>query len=239
MAVFVEKTKRNPRVQDALRKAAKAGRESIPADGDRQQDNQGHEFEGKGHSINDVRSRSHIKYSTKRGDVTDSQPKSRQNIDGRASRWDPESSIPAGQLQLNAVNESSIHTQSSRLVHQPHPKIKPKPPRPRLQERRAVSVDSSGDEIMENTNVPENEDDFVYDTYIRTFGQLASIPMQPSEPTSSVLRHVDTSKIGILIITEQDESIWETFGEEEESDKDWNSEEEDENGMCQLWVDIV
>jgi hypothetical protein len=33
-----------------------------------------------------------------------------------------------------------------------------------------------------------------------------------------------------VFITEEDQEIWETYAEDEDSEKDWNSEEEDENG---------
>ncbi|KAK5168522.1 hypothetical protein LTR04_006553 [Oleoguttula sp. CCFEE 6159] len=67
--------------------------------------------------------------------------------------------------------------------------------------------------------------DYVYDTYVR---------YRPSASASSVIDGFDGSAdgkaFGLLVITEEDQSVWETYiEEEEESDKDWNSEEEDEN----------
>ena len=111
-------------------------------------------------------------------------------------------------------------------------KMKPKPPKPRPQEKQMESTDSNGDDVADCMIRPENEDDFVYDTYVRSFGQLAGIPTDISEPYCVESRYLDSNKIGILIISEQDQAVWETFGEAEEGDTDWNSEEEDENGTC-------
>ena len=239
VAVFVEKTKRNPRAWDALSKVAKAGGGSVLADGDSQQNDQDYKSEGKGHPVNVVSDRKDINCSIKPGHVTNSQLTPEKVIEDPANRGGPDSMILPEQSQQTAVKDSSVYIQNLHVHHRSHPKIKPKPSRPRLQGRRAASVDFSEDEIMGNTDILEKEDNFVYDTFIRSSGQVASISMQLSEPNCNVFEHVDASKVGILIITEQDELVWETFGEEEESDKDWNSEEEDENGTCYIWIDIV
>lgn len=227
VAVFIEKTKRNPRIQDALKKAVNTSSRLIHI-----QDNKDQEFEERGYPINDAIDRTDIKVISP-GDAANSQSNSGQDIDKPASQSDPDPTIHAGQLHRSAMKEPTTYTQISASTHHAHPKIKPKPPRPRPGGRQVVSADSSGDERMENTETLE-EEDFVYDTYIRSSGQLASVPVQLSEPSNNGLGHIETRKIGILIITEQDEAVWEAFGEEEESDRDWDSDEEDENGMCQL-----
>lgn len=78
----------------------------------------------------------------------------------------------------------------------------------------------------------EDEDDYVYDTYIR----------QPTQPGSGAAgleslrlassgEYVENRKIGIIVITQEDEKLWETYGVDEGKDEDWDSEDEDENGM--------
>ena len=67
----------------------------------------------------------------------------------------------------------------------------------------------------------EDENDYVYDTYIlASTSDLGATQMEGQSGLGNV---------GYLVITEEDESLWETYLEDEPSDKDWNSEEEDEN----------
>ena len=115
------------------------------------------------------------------------------------------------------------------MCYEPHSKIKPKPPKPRPMAKDLESGVSSVEDLTNGMISLGDEDDFVYDTYVRSLGHVAT---DITEPYDDELQLVDNSKIGILIIPEHDQTMWETFGEEEESDKDWNSEEEDENGMC-------
>ena len=67
----------------------------------------------------------------------------------------------------------------------------------------------------------EEENGYVYDTYI----------LAPTTDDGAV--QVDAQEelhnIGYIVITEQDEPFWETYLEDEPSEKDWNSDEDDEN----------
>lgn len=138
----------------------------------------------------------------------------------------------AWKLQELATKESLRPTLDLRgSPPQLQPKIKLKPPRPRPKEIVIKSVDSGGDQVMDDVIEIESEEDFVYDTYVRSSGQLVSRPKDMAEPMISEAGNVENNRIGILVIEEADQEIWETFAEEEESDKEWNSDEEDENGM--------
>lgn len=77
------------------------------------------------------------------------------------------------------------------------------------------SVDQDGDADM------EDEADYVYDTYI----------LAPSSSDGAVQAnaHDALGNVGYLVITEEDQDVWETYLEDEPSDKDWNSDDEDEN----------
>lgn len=88
----------------------------------------------------------------------------------------------------------------------------------------------------------EDEDDYVYDTYIRQ-------PTQPGSAGAAGLEslrlaasgeYVENRKIGIIVITQEDEQLWETYGVDEGKDEDWDSEDEDENGkMRYLYACLV
>lgn len=138
----------------------------------------------------------------------------------------------AWQLQELATKESLRSTLVLRgSPPQLQPKIKLKPPRPRPKKTDIKSVDSGGDQVMDDVIEIESEEDFVYDTYVRSSGQVVSKPKDMTEPMVSEAGNVESNTIGILVIEDADQEIWETFAEEEESDKEWNSDEEDENGM--------
>lgn len=110
---------------------------------------------------------------------------------------------------------------------QPQIKVQPKPTTA-LREENLASPTSLED--LPDAQDSECQDEFVYDTYLRTkpvmVGLQSDCPMDIDQ-----INMLASGKVGILVIAEQDEEAWEAYAaEEEESDKDWNSEEEDENG---------
>lgn len=170
------------------------------------------------------------KAKTTRSAVTSSTPGMAKEVNEKLSEYSQNSIMLAWQLQELATKES---LRSSLRGSQPQsqPKIKLKPPRPRPQEKERKSIDSGGDQVMEDVIDIESEKDFVYDTYVRSSGQVVITPQDMTEPRVSELENIDNNTIGILVIEDEDQEIWETFAEEEGSDNEWNSEEEDENGM--------
>jgi hypothetical protein len=80
----------------------------------------------------------------------------------------------------------------------------------------APSVDPGASERDMADADADNDAGYVYDTYI-----LAA------DPAGSSLAAPDD--IGYLIIDEEDQSLWETFGDDDQSDKGWDTDEEDEN----------
>ncbi|KAL9121999.1 MAG: hypothetical protein Q9187_001448 [Circinaria calcarea] len=115
-------------------------------------------------------------------------------------------------------------------------KFQPKPPPQRHGGRdygvvqSTENVNAEADPDGENGNGDGDSGEWSYHTYTRR--------PNPSQITSSdgtthvdPLRDLDMGKVGLLVIQPEDEEIWETYvGDEDgDSDKDWNSEEEDEN----------
>lgn len=146
----------------------------------------------------------------------------------------------AWKLQELATKESSSPTLDLRGSLTPlQPKIKPKPPRPRSTDIEIKSVDLGGDQIMADAIEIESEEDYVYDTYVLSSGQVVSKLKGIAEPMISEVGNVDNNRIGILVIEDADQEIWETFAAEEESDKEWNSDGEDENGMLGYTVQFA
>ena len=62
----------------------------------------------------------------------------------------------------------------------------------------------------------DSESDYVYDTYVRHL-----------VPTSEMHMH---NSIGHLVIPEEDQELWETYIEEGEEDKEFDTDDEDSNG---------
>lgn len=166
-----------------------------------------------------------------RADVTRSTPSLAKKANENLREYSQNSIMLAWQLQELATKESLRSTPELRgSPPQLRPKIKLKPPRPRLKEIEIKSVDSGGDQVMDDVIDIESEEDFVYDTYVRSCGQVVSKPKDMTEPMICEAGNIENNRIGILVIEDADQEIWETFAEEEESDKEWNSDEEDENG---------
>ena len=153
-----------------------------------------------------------------------------RTIHDPSNNWDYNSIELAEQLQLVTLQESANMNGSiaaaGNALSSPNPKIKPKAPPLRYRDRQP-RPDVGVDEEMETDNGMEDDTDYVYDTFVR---QVGPSNVGSPAPSTDTLQALVYGKIGILVITEEDEAVWETYGEDDESDKDWNSEEEDENG---------
>ena len=162
--------------------------------------------------------------------------KTAQSIDEPSSQWDYNSEVLAGQLQqvaFHEINPATADLKNNRTA--PQPKVQPKPPQPR-QSTIQQHVDApSEDWSIVDTSDDGKDENYVYDTYVRSIEQPAGASVISSEKTLSAIEIIDHSKIGVLIIAEEDQEEWETFAEvDQESDRDWNSEEEDENGWSKF-----
>ena len=149
-----------------------------------------------------------------------------ESINEPSNQWNYESTRLAEQLQEVALEE--IHTGDERakgLSGSGQLKIKPKPPKPRQLWTESLDVVGSGKDLTMNAVNLDNDGDYVLDTYVRSSAQ-------PADTYYDSLHDIDRSNIGILIIEdEEEEGFWEDFAEDRQSDPEWNSEEEDENGL--------
>lgn len=153
------------------------------------------------------------------------------SIDTNPSLWDYNSLQLAEQLQELAHQETSTHSPPptpAKHEHSTRLRTRPKVPEQRYAERHPEdSILSNTIDTMDLSSDDEDDSEYVYDTYIR----------QPSRPMVAdadvYMENGDTEsegKVGFLVITGEDEADWQAFAEDDDSDKDWNSEEEDENG---------
>ena len=145
-------------------------------------------------------------------------------------KWDIESPELAEQLQQIAVDEI-ISEKARATPGNDHNRLKsqPKPPKPRQAKTQGAVGAREIDVDMTDSNDFEDDSMYVVDTYVRSIVQPTST--EDSNFYVDSLRGLNQGNIGILVIDEDEEKLWETYGEIQESDPEWNSEEEDENGL--------
>ena len=155
-----------------------------------------------------------------------------ENINEPSSQWNYESIRLAEQLQGVALAEIRASEEGAKGPSgSGQLKVKPKPPKPRQSRTEKLAVNASEDDIMTDAINLGVDDDYVLDTYIRSSAQSFEVTEPANLPNNS-LHGMNHGKVGILIIEdEEEEALWEAFAEDQESDLEWNSEEEDENGL--------
>jgi hypothetical protein len=75
----------------------------------------------------------------------------------------------------------------------------------------------------EDVDMMSDDDDYVYDTYVRTKDPVVPANLESEDPSNV--------QVGYIVISEEDQPLWETYFEDDvESDKEFETDEEDENG---------
>lgn len=154
--------------------------------------------------------------------------KSESNVNAPSHLWDHESLELAEELHRIALEETNASKDA--LKHSvPQLKTKPKLPKPRRAVAQQTIEGPHREEIMVNDMASDEDDDYVFDTYVRSNAHSINVS-DPSRRLPDPLEGIDHSNVGILVIEEgEEEDLWEALGDID-SDPDWNSEEEDENG---------
>ena len=136
-----------------------------------------------------------------------------------------------GSIKLAAeLHEIALQETQAQDVRRPgEPKVKPKPPRPRQSNTQHLAIHENWDEDMPDVDL-DDETEFVLDTYVILNTQQNDLPNSTAQYIDS-LQGIENGNVGVLVIEDEEEALWETFGEDQESDREWNSEEEDENGL--------
>ncbi|KAI9678903.1 MAG: hypothetical protein M1829_001888 [Trizodia sp. TS-e1964] len=157
-------------------------------------------------------------------------------IDTPSNEWNYESSVLAAQLQAFALAETQKLPAASPRDGASEIRARKLKYRPKLQAHRPREVKSTIDGHDTDGNVASGKiesthenDDYVFDTYVRMPSKRERFAIDGTiEPELGELGGSNET-VGLLVITEEDQSKWEKFAVDSESDKDWNSEEEDEN----------
>ncbi|KAL4885330.1 hypothetical protein BJY04DRAFT_146185 [Aspergillus karnatakaensis] len=166
------------------------------------------------------------------------------------SNWEAESDRLAKQFEQIALElEGEMEVEPTNTAqHQPSPAIRSAIPKPTLKYQprtpnkhraaRSVLPEGSQENAGKTSAVHEdNDEDYVYDTYIRrplpSRGLLADPLVDLEVDQEAWLRHhgIDSIRqdIGVIVITSEDEVYWEDFAEEEDDEDRWDSEDGDSN----------
>ena len=158
--------------------------------------------------------------------------KTADNINEPSSQWNDESIRLVEQLQSVALEEiCGVEERAKGASGSGKLKVKPKPPKPRQPRTEKLVDDGSEDDIVTDAIKLDDEADYVLDIYVRSISQPFGV-VEPAESYNDSPHGIDHGKIGILVIEdEEEEALWEAFAEDQESDPEWNSDEEDENGL--------
>lgn len=87
-------------------------------------------------------------------------------------------------------------------------------------EEATIKTTATYHEVIEDATTNVNED-WVYDTYVRVPISVAKSGENPTEGA------------GLLVIDEEDQELWQTFGESD-NESEWDQEDPDSNGLCSL-----
>ena len=170
-------------------------------------------------------------------DVTDREPALKgsrlaQSVDAPSHTWDYESPALAEQLHEIAFQECQAQQVPSHKQQTLRLKTQPKPPKARNQ-IETISKESSThrNSISIKLVKHDGDDAYIFDTYVRANADFDSIVI-PNESQLSLSKTIHAINTGVLIIDDEEAVFWENLGEDDQdSDPNWNSDGEDENGQ--------
>lgn len=151
-----------------------------------------------------------------------------QDVTEKPTNWDEESILLAEELHQFAMQESKAQKKGSELLQYAKVNHSPESPESRDPEGETYKKFTDTDPaIRGNTS---EDGDYVVDTYIRS--SLQQLNADASLQTClDPLQALDCSKVGILIVEEEQEALWESLACEQASELEIESDEEDENGV--------
>lgn len=123
----------------------------------------------------------------------------------------------------DSLHQFAIEEAAKEFPAKPRVTATPRLPPQRSKElhRQRASVSSNRPRSQTMDTDMDDEADYVYDTYVLAPSSNIGAAQVDSQDTFG--------NVGYLVITEEDQAVWETYIEDEPSDKDWNSDEDDEN----------
>ena len=137
------------------------------------------------------------------------------NIHNLPRNWDQSEDL-AADLQKIAEEEICLEASGGSASSFSSLKFRPKPPRPRRRDESQFAA------AGESISIERCHSEFVYDIFVREHGPTPD--MEGRSGGSSA------QNVGIIIVDEGLETMWEACLEPQDSSSEWDSEEDDENG---------
>lgn len=171
---------------------------------------------------------------------------------GRGSAIDPrnkskpahsemESVSARQQREMAALAEEMHQFALAELAKTPKPEIKTKPKltpsrsRALHNKQNSASQPASQTKDAEDDSMIDSDGEYVYDTYVLAPApQPVPTPIDANNPVETTKTLAIPSNVGYLIITEDDEDLWETYIHDLEGSDSEPTDEDDENGTFQL-----
>ena len=135
--------------------------------------------------------------------------------------WDQSEAL-AAHLQQIAEEEMSSHVSRDSVSPSANLKFKPRPSKPRGERETTLAAAVSDTLTLEREGNHDRDEDFIYDIFVKDnkgFSGEADQLMSPS---------IDS--VGIIVVDDGEEMLWDEFSETQDSDSQWDSEGDDENG---------
>lgn len=181
--------------------------------------------------------------STAKQQISETFEKSAQ---AKQSTWDEESEKLAREfeqvaLEMEQEQEMEVdgdegpvaRVQPTQYAPSSAPKpLKVQPRLPKQPRTMQPPTESENEDVSAPAQAEDNEDDYVYDVYIRrpiAESDMLTNPLAELE-SDQQMKQVEAANrgIGVIVITAEDEEVWEHFVEDDE--EEWDSEDADSNG---------
>lgn len=141
-----------------------------------------------------------------------------QNLPGE---WNRSEELAAHLCKI-AEEEMSSHVSRDSVSSPANLKFKPRPSKPRG-ERETTDVAAVSDILtLEREGSHDREEDFIYDIFVKD--------KKGSLGNADQLMSPNIDNVGIIVVDDGEEMLWDEFLETQDSDSQWDSEEDDENG---------
>lgn len=150
-------------------------------------------------------------------------------------------SVMARQQREKAALANEMHQFAlDELAKTPKPEVKTKPKltpsRSRALHDKQTSSSpkpASKSKDVEDDTMMDSDSEYVYDTYVLAPApQPVPTPIDATNPVQTTKTLAIPSNVGYLIITEDDEQLWETYIHDLEGSDSEPTDEDDENGTC-------
>ena len=147
--------------------------------------------------------------------------------------WDCSEDL-ALRLKVIAMEDANSVEEEGHISVALNPKYRPKPAPP----RRSVAVEPHLEKLDDFEGMSEqiawNNDDVVYDVFVK---ESYEPQHNPSSPLNKTLSEEEASRTGVLIVDDDDEVLWDSLQDDEGSGPEWSSDE-DENGAEYAFHDV-